>query len=279
MLWEWLTAMRAQCPAYVRRLGLLRELVAIEARGRRCHKHWAPHLERSKSLIARSAEKAPGDRLAVVLGSGPLFDIPLETLAARFETVILADVAHLPRAGKRARKLGNARLAVLDVTGMLERTMRAAARGDGDLTVDEPTAFLDLAPDFVVSANLASQLPLPFARMLARSANPAHREEAFARAFSRSLIEAHFFWLSRFSGRVCLIADLTWISADGDAILAEKDALCGVRPPSGGERWLWDVAPRGEHSWEYERRNLVAGFEDFGAALAPGGRSRDAACG
>jgi len=267
MLWECLATLRTPCPGYVRKSGLLRELVAIEARGRRCRKFWAPHLARSKELIARSAENAPGDGLAVVLGSGPLFDVPLEALTRRFETVVLADAAHAPGARRRAKKNG-ARLENVDVTGMLEEAMRAVRSDGGELTVKTPELYLDRDPDFVVSANLVSQLPLPFLRIFQNGANPSYHGEGFGEDFARRLIEAHFSWLSRFRGRVCLIADLVWITAREEAAPEEKDALRGARTPPGGERWLWEVAPRGEQSWDYARRNLVAGYVDFGAALA-----------
>ncbi len=259
MLVEWLKSLTASCLPCVRKSGLLRELIAVEARGRRCRAHWRPHLLRSKKVILEAAEAAPGRRLAVVLGSGPLYDVPLEELAAMFERVVLADVAHLPAARRRARKLRNVALATLDLTGLLEAACAAAKKG-GRLTVPVPDAFMGEQPDLVASVNMASQLPLPFLSMLKNA--PGYDEASLA-ALSSEIIAAHFAWLSRFTGRVCLICDLAWIYADGDEIIEEKDALRGLSPPPGGERWTWEVAPRGEQSWEYGRKNLVAGYADF----------------
>lgn len=266
MLAEWFKSLTASCPAWARKTGLLRELIAIEARGRRCRESWRPHLERSKKLMLDAAGAAPGRRLAVVLGSGPLFDVPLEELAAKFERVVLADVAHLPAARRRARKLRNVGLAILDLTGLIDAA-RASAKSGGRLVVSVPDAFLDERPDLVVSANVASQLPLPILSLLKH--NPGY-DEAALEALSGEIIASHFAWLSRFSGQVCLITDLSWIYADGNAVVEEKDALGGLEPPPGGERWVWDVAPRGEQSRDYRRTNLVAGYAGF---RAPGGRA------
>jgi hypothetical protein len=260
MLAEWFKSLTASCPACVRKTGLLRELLAIEARGRRCREFWRPHLDRCKKMILEAAEAAPGRRLAVILGSGPLFDVPLEELAAMFERVVLADAAHLPAARRRARKLHNVELATLDLTGLLDAACSLAKRG-GRLAVSAPEVFLDEGPDLVASVNLASQLPLPFLSLLKKT--PGYDKAALA-ALSGEIIAAHFTWLSRFTGQVCLITDLAWIYAEGEEIIEEEDALGGLEPPPGGERWIWDVAPRGEQSREYCRRNLVAGYVRFG---------------
>ena len=42
-----------------------------------------------------------------MLGSGPLFDVPLESLARTFERVLLVDHAHLATIDKRTRRYRN----------------------------------------------------------------------------------------------------------------------------------------------------------------------------
>ena len=45
MLAEWFKHLTLPCPAPLRDMGYAREMIAIEARHKRCHVAWAPHLE------------------------------------------------------------------------------------------------------------------------------------------------------------------------------------------------------------------------------------------
>ena len=51
-LMEWLTT---PCPAAARRLGYLREAIAIRARYRRHHENWRPHLDATRAFAQRAA--------------------------------------------------------------------------------------------------------------------------------------------------------------------------------------------------------------------------------
>ncbi|HHY48930.1 MAG TPA: hypothetical protein GYA10_04200, partial [Alphaproteobacteria bacterium] len=80
-------------PAGFRRY--LPEAVGLWARGRRQAAAWAPHLARTRETIERTIETIAPRRMVAVLGSGPLFDVPLEALARSFAKVRLIDRAHL----------------------------------------------------------------------------------------------------------------------------------------------------------------------------------------
>ena len=67
----------------------------------------------------RRGDAAPG-RVALVLGSGGLLDVPLEELSRRFGEVWLVDMVHPWRARLWARRLGNVRLIEHDITERLE---------------------------------------------------------------------------------------------------------------------------------------------------------------
>ena len=262
MILEWLRHLTISCSPEARRLGALREAIAIEARHRRLRRAWAPHLEQCRRLILEAAERPPRRRTALILGSGPLLDIPLEELVSRFENVILADLVHLPAVRRRARRLGRVELVEIDLTGALPAVRHACRTGDvAALGASPPDCFLDRDPDLVVSANLLSQLPvLPLARL---RASPASRSEPALAAFARSLIESHLAWLRAFPGVVCLITDvtsrLTW--ADGDA--EEEDLLHGVELGLDGRRWEWSIAPSPEIAPGQDYCRLVLGVPDL----------------
>jgi len=85
----------------------LAEAIGLWARGRRQARTWAPHLEQTRAVIEETiATISPRDTVAV-LGSGPLFDVPLEALAQNFERVLLIDLAHLSTIARRVARYPN----------------------------------------------------------------------------------------------------------------------------------------------------------------------------
>ena len=143
----------------------------------------------------------------------------------------------------------------------------------GGATVGEilkPCAVADLLgglePDLTASVNLASQLSIPFYKLLGRRAAGAGAE-----AFYQGLVTAHFDWLASLPGRVCLCCDTAWERTDGERLIESRDALEGVALPAPDRTWLWSIAPRPEESLAYDRQNRVAGFLDFAAAWSTKG--------
>ena len=110
------------------------------ARGVRQTRAWAPHLANARGLIDTTIDDFAIRRTVVVLGSGPLFDLPIESLARTFERVILVDRIHLSSLGDR---IGRYRNITLDWR---------------DLADDDALAFLDTIDglDWVISANVVS---------------------------------------------------------------------------------------------------------------------------
>ncbi|EFL50264.1 conserved hypothetical protein [Solidesulfovibrio fructosivorans JJ]] len=264
MLREWITLLCDRGTRQARRFGHDREAVAIAARHRRCHAAWKPHLEAAKALVLTTADTAPGRDTAVILGSGLCLDVPVEELCARFGRVFLVDAHHPRPVRKLARRHRNLRLVTADVTGMGEPVARAAASGR---PLPDPVFPPDplppgLRPDFTISLNLASQLPIPFYKVL-----DGRVDADVLKRFGRELIEAHFAWLERLPGRVGLVCDRLWERVDGDgAVVESRDALEGAQPPVPDRAWIWDIAPRPEESHCYDRRNQVWGYLDFAAS-------------
>lgn len=257
-----------------RRLGYDREAVSIAARYRRCRAAWTPHLEATKALVLEAAAACPGRDTALVLGSGLCLDVPVAALAKLFATVVLVD-AHQPRATRAlARSFPNVRLVEADLTGLARTAVQAARSKTAPLPgVPLPDVACGLRPDFTASVNLASQLPIPLAKLLGRRFSGPDLEALGAR-----LVEAHFAALARLSGRVCLACDVAWERIEEGKVVASTDALTGARRPRPDRVWTWDIAPRPEESFSHDRRNLVHGWLDFGAAwrAGPGAGAPDA---
>ena len=260
-LFEWLLS-RGTGPG--RRLGLDREAVSIAARHRRQSEAWEPHLAATRQCLLDAAAACPQGGTALVLGSGACLDVPLSALAARFDTVVLAD-AHHPRPARRlARAFPNVRLMPVDLTGLAGPVGQVARHG-GTLPrpLPIPDLSLGLRPDLTVSVNLASQLPIPLLRLLG-----SRLDETAQTDFGRAVIEAHFAALARLPGRVCLVCDTAWERLEDGRVTAATDALYGAPHPAADRTWFWDVAPRPEESFSFDRRNRVAAWLDYQAAFS-----------
>ena len=257
MLIEWLKHATTPCPRHLREMGYLREAIALDARRRRHRRAWRPHVEACHDVIRASAGACRRKDRAVILGSGPLYDIPLRDLSRSFKEVILVDLIHLPEAGAKARRCKNVHLMNRDVTGVVEAVHRIGA---GEV----PLAGADLpleGADMVVSANLLSQLPLLPAAWL-----EGQGQGQDATSFARALVTDHLAALGAFPGVACLITEVERRMTDGGRVLGSEDPLWGVAPPSGGREWTWAIAPRPEVSPDYDLGYRMRGIADLNHA-------------
>ena len=152
MLCEMLTSLCARSVPGARRMGLVQELVAIEARYRRQKTAWAPHLAHTKQVIIEAVTRAPADRPILLLGAGALLDVPLDMLNAHPAGAVLADAVLLPGVRCKLARYDRLDFILMDVTGML-------ATGQlPDAAPIQTTGF-----GLVISCNMLSQISLPYA--------------------------------------------------------------------------------------------------------------------
>ncbi len=244
MLNEWITYWRTDCPPQARKLGYLRESIGIRSRHRRCRTAWRTHLENSQTALLTSLDACRDFRVALVLGSGLLLDVPLAQLAARFEQVWLVDLIHLPEVRRTVRRHPNVRCISHDVTGFLEKLDGLTPER---LDLPTPRHFLDESKiDWVASVNLLSQLPLlPLAWL--RRHFPDAAEDEWAR-WEEKLMRRHLDYLAAFGKPACLLADAEQTTSHSDGKILEQNdfgaLLDGWGHPFAG--WRWDIAPAGE---------------------------------
>ena len=157
----WLDYLAIPVPRHVRQMGYVRELRALRARHDRCRSDWHSHLEHTRAVILDAAAQCEQRRSALVVGSGLLFDIPLDELARQFGSVVLVDIVHAWSVHRRAVRLSNVRLLPLDVTGVVERC-HALARRRAPARLPQRTVDCLVGEDFdlVASVNVLSQLPV-----------------------------------------------------------------------------------------------------------------------
>jgi hypothetical protein len=265
MLAEWITHLRTPCPQPYRRMGYLKELIAIDQRHRRCRSAWTPHLETSRKLITDAADTCPEKGRVVVLGSGLLLDIPVHHLAATFREVVLFDICHLRSTREAMETFTNVRLVEGDISGAagpLDRWL-SGDRRDG-LPNPEIDKGLIGDADYVISSNLLAQLPLTPLNHLEKRAhglNDTDREQ-----FARSIIDHHLGLLQSLDCPVTLITETLRLITDDDRPLNKIDPLFGAPLYYEGEEWWWQVAPRPEISRNFDMRLAVRGIANLNDA-------------
>ncbi len=259
---NWLRYLVTPFPRHLRHMGYVRELKALGQRQRRCDMAWKPHLQKTRALIVEAAEKCQDRRAALIVGSGLLFDIPLEQLCRLFDEVVLVDIIHLWPVRKHLQRYDNLRLVQCDVTGIVEQTYHSARKRQlPRLSPAPPGGFQQQGFDLVVSVNIASQLAVLPNGYVSRRVPEFTRERMVG--FSRCLMQNHLDWLSSFPNRVCLIADLERLYHNDHRIYSREESLWGLSLPAGYREWCWNLAPRPEMSFRYDVSHRVAGFPDF----------------
>ena len=260
MLEHWLTP----CPPRWRRLGYLREQIAIDARLARNRAAWEPHLEASRRLILEAAGRCTRRRCALLLGAGLQHDLPVRELCGMFGRVVLADLIHRPGPRRRSRAAG-ALCAEFDASGALNELV---GRGDGldDAALERLVAGADAGlpaetegePDLVVSANLASQLMLLPAEWLERE---RERGEDLGARLTAAAARRHLAWLGARSGIHVLVTEVARRRVARDGSLASREELAwAAGPGEPAARWTWRIAPIPEADRRQHLEHEVAGW-------------------
>jgi hypothetical protein len=265
MIPEAIEYLATPCSRPLRGMGYLRELMDIRGRAWRCWNAWKPHLEKSKSIIRTAMEQCSQRRKAVILGSGMLYDVPIDELSATFREVALVDVVHPLKNWLPRLRYKNLRRVTADVTGTADEVYRVAKLPGRALPRTEPNLFLDDPEvDLVVSLNLLSQLPVIPTTYLERAG--VNSPEALA-AFARHLIASHLAYLQRFACPVALITDVEKLTLNrAGNLLGKSNLLRGVELPCDGETWTWHLAPRPEADPDYSYYRRVVGIPNLKVA-------------
>lgn len=199
--------------------------VRLWARAGRCARHWAEHEANCKAFVG--AEMPARGRVAIVLGSGLLRDVPIVALSRAFREVRLYDLQHLAsvRCWALIKGLRNLRFLQRDLSERLD------VLGDPEI-------------DFVISANLLSQLGVAAERMGIDAA---------------AVIAAHLDGLRKAHGARLLLTDVSYEFVLKHGVVAERhDLMHGIALPEPERTWPWPVAPLGEIDPTYKAVHQVA---------------------
>lgn len=274
------------CPRHIRKLGLLKELIAIEARANRCSEDWASHLGNTQKFILENIQ--PGNKL-LVLGSGLLNDLPVEELSEKFQEIILVDIFHFSGTQNKFKHLKNLNFIALDITNTLMDAYNYIEQSEKYLSLEgmgareafrlgEFKKFSSLKPSYalddteisaVISLNLLSQLANTVRESMenfTEKFNLENEENAqILEAYYQSLILNHIEYLNEFSdAQKILITDTKRMVYDKANKLQEEmnslegldlETLVSVKKQA---KWNWHLAPYGEIDYRY-RMDLEVG--------------------
>lgn len=261
MLGEFFRYITTFAPERVRKFGYLKRLIALEFRAKRCENDWAEHQRNCKAFITKAADLCEQQRLAVVLGSGLLLEVPLKALSDRFEKVVLVDIFHMPQVVAEARKHFNVKTLTGDITGVFKAMKERRAPGSNHPAPPPLIPHLKEA-DFIVSCNCLTRLAKPFT-------DHFEQERGFSDLDSDKvayqIMERHAKAIAEeATGVGVIITDTDRFAMQGDNIVSRTDLLKALKLPhtatlGHNEEWDWLAAPHPEDHPTHDYIHTVVG--------------------
>lgn len=234
-----------ELPAAARRAGYVSDQFGIRNRYLRESDNWKSHIDNTRRFILDAAQKTEKRGTVTVLGSGWLYDVPLDELSQMSESVVLVDIVHPEPVRIRAARLPNVRLITADLTGgAVQQAMSLPSFQS--FTDWLPTATFPLAldeSDLVVSVNLLNQLDIILCDYLAKRFRVGEGQLLPVR---KMVQQNHISWLP--AGRTCLITDYRQIDTPvGGGPQTEKPLIhadLSHLPPHQEWNWVFDTNQR-----------------------------------
>ena len=235
--------------------GHLIESISLLSREKRCRKTWAPHRAACKHFIITELKNARHYDSVLVLGSGPLHEIPIETLSKKFKRVVLVDIVHLKSTKKSVSHFNNIEFIEYEITEIEE-----ALRVKKELIDKVPTKFLNFNWGLVLSVNLMSQLPLHLEVFIAQKCKNKFTQQQI-QTFLKAITQNHLTYLKSFHTNVILITDTQTFYYDKNGKIIQTDNNYEhLSLPESDQEWDWNLAPIPEFQKDVGMRMHMGGF-------------------
>lgn len=255
MIRELLTYLTTNATKEARAFGHLYESISLLQRERRCKDFWLPHRTHCKNTISKVVSSLSAHQRVLVLGSGPLHEIPIQSLASHFHDVDLVDVVHLKVTKEKYKHLKNINFIEADLT-----ELEAIIHQEKKIVNKVSTLFQDRTYDLVISANLLSQLSYHLRDYLEKKAKPKLSESTLD-AFAHQVSFDHYQYLLNFKCPVLLITDTeSQFIGLNDELIQSQTPYINFPMPKPVEQWWWNLAPRPEFSKDYSVKMKVSVF-------------------
>lgn len=234
--WDYLTT---PASSHSRKEGYLYHSVALAHRAKRCRKYWQSHIQQCQLSVIQKINKLSAKNSAVVLGSGLMIETPLEILATQFNKIDLVDVVHAKEVRKKIQKFEKSS----DKFNLIE--------------LDLNLKFLEGKYDFVISANILSQLPNVIINRKIESKKISENE---IQDLTFELQKRHLEQIKSLSENIFLFSDyelkIKNKKTNETEITNTVDPRLNLKWKNS---WLWNIAPAPEIS-KYESVELKVGI-------------------
>lgn len=221
-----------------RRAGYVSDQMGIRTRFLRENGNWQSHLDNTRRFIVEAATHTAGRQSVAVLGSGWLYDVPLEQLSQMFENVTLVDIVHPEPVKLKAAKLPNVSLVCADLTGgaVMEAARAESFSQFADWLPQAKPALNFSDFDLVVSVNLLNQLDILLCDYLKERFAVAESELLKVRQMVQ---QQHISWLPK--QHSCLITDYMQIDrpVSGASQTETKLVYADMSDLKPFEEWEW----------------------------------------
>jgi len=206
--------------AKLRQMQYIQDQDGIARRYQREKQNWDLHFKSSKDFILKSAETKNKGKL-IVLGSGWLFDLPINELSNQFKEIVLIDIIHPKQVLKKIKSFDNVTTIKADITDGLIDFFYNNVKQKNSLNITNLSSFSFDIPeaDFVISLNIMCQLHIILIDYMKKFNKYSSSE---LNKIEQQIQQSHLNILPK--GKTCLITDFE------EEIYDEKEILIGVNP-------------------------------------------------
>lgn len=254
MVLELIEYLRTRSSKLAREWGYAYQNVSLKFRSKRCSLAWQDHLGKCHQLIREQWQRLQPKSI-MIIGSGLLMEIPINDLLEKSEKIYLVDLVHnrdVRALAKRHRKI---ELIEKDISSLLT----ILNKGWGAIQLKN-IPWEQLNPwelpkvDWVISANLLSQIPLMISDSLPMTAS-------VYKDFARRLRDQHIERLLKQGEAVLLFADFETRYVDHNQQVIQNDSYnVNLQNLKFLREWIWEVSPYGETSKDYKVEMLVKAY-------------------
>ncbi len=226
----------------LRKFGFKNDQEGIINRYLREEEGWNEHLENTKNFILQVADKMLKQKV-VVLGSGWLLDVPLESLSATFENVVLIDVVHPRQIEHKITKMPGVNTISTDITGLVIPVYEALKEKKKEINLLELKQDYDNyllteleSADFVVSVNLLNQLDILICDYIKKTNRFSEDEIS---KFRKQIQSNHLNLLP--AGKSALITDYEELNFNDKEEIIQNKKLVHINLPhqNRAKKWKW----------------------------------------
>lgn len=235
--------------------GHLVESISLLSRESRCKKAWLPHRTLCKEFITEHLKDAVHFESVLVLGSGPLHEIPIDELSRKFKRVVLVDIVHLKSTKKSVSHLKNIEFVEHEISE-IENILQNQKK----LIEKIPTRFTNENWGLILSINIMSQLPIHLDSYIKKRLKNKFTEKEVEN-YLQQVTANHLLYLKSLNSTVLLISDIATTYYDKKDVLLQTDTnFAHLNLPNPLKKWTWNVAPIPEFDKNIAMKMTVHAF-------------------